>query len=321
MLSLLLLACQGGSDTADTDAAAEAAWSYPLDDELRLTHVQVKGTHNSYHQRPDPVAVGEWDYSHAPLDVQLDDQGVRQFELDLHAGDGGWAVYHAPLIDQESSCPALSHCLEVLAAWSADHGGHLPIFIFLEPKETVEASDEAYRTMEEELLAGLGADAIVTPDEIRGDAETLADAVAEGWPTLGSLRGRFIFAMLDSGEHRDAYLAASPMLEGRLIFAEGHAGDAWAAVAKPDDPYSAQVAADVAAGLLVRTRADGGLVEDPDRLEVALSSGAHFLSTDFPGEGVSDSDYVVEVPDGTPARCNPVTAPASCTSAALEALR
>jgi hypothetical protein len=28
--------------------------------------------------------------------------------------------------------------------------------------------------------------------------------------------------------------------------------------------------------------------------------------------------YVVQIPDGTPARCNPVTAPADCTPLALE---
>ena len=280
----------------------------------------MKGTHNSYHLRQEPVITGEWDYSHAPLDVQLAEQGVRQLELDLHEGEHGWAVYHAPLIDQESSCPTFAGCLEILADWSTRNGGHLPVFVFLEPKETVEPSNAAYESIEDELRAHLGEEEIITPDEVRGDADTFAVAIEDGWPVLGVLRGRFVFAMLDSGEHRDAFLAASPMQEGRLIFAEGHAGDAWAAVAKPDDPYSAQVATDVAAGLLVRTRADGGLEPDADRLTTALASGAHFLSTDFPAQESTEIDYVVDIPEGTPARCNPVTAPASCTSEALEAL-
>ena len=60
---------------------------------LRLHEIQVIGSHNSYHVRPAepgfslakqayPEAAA-WDYSHAPLDVQLD-RGVRSFELDIN---------------------------------------------------------------------------------------------------------------------------------------------------------------------------------------------------------------------------------------------
>ena len=66
----------------------------------RMNQIQVIGTHNSYHQRPNaslmkligsykPEAVNELDYGHRPLHEQLD-MGVRQLELDCYADpDGG----------------------------------------------------------------------------------------------------------------------------------------------------------------------------------------------------------------------------------------
>ena len=53
----------------------------------------------------------------------------------------------------------------------------------------------------------------------------------------------------------------------------------------------------------------GGPVQDAEtaarRLEIALRSGAHVISTDFP---VDPGDaYAVTLPDKAPANCNPVT--------------
>ena len=57
------------------------------------------------------------------------------------------------------------------------------------------------------------------------------------------------------------------------------------------------------------------------RRDMALMGGAQFVSTDYP---VPDPDfgtgYFVEIPDGSPARCNPVNAPRGCRTQALEHL-
>ena len=58
--------------------AGGCAEPYPLDDELRVTDVQVIGTHNSYH-----VMINEldaWNYTHAPLDEQIRDLADRRVE-------------------------------------------------------------------------------------------------------------------------------------------------------------------------------------------------------------------------------------------------
>jgi len=64
------------------------------------------------------------------------------------------------------------------------------------------------------------------------------------------------------------------------------------------------------------------LADDRRQLRAALRSGAHVVSTDFPEVGMSaryDSSFVARLPEGGPARCNPVNAPRGCRSARLEA--
>ena len=59
--------------------------STDYDEEIRLNHLRLKGTHNSYHIKPgENVFIRDWRYTHLPLDEQLSYQGVRVFELDLH---------------------------------------------------------------------------------------------------------------------------------------------------------------------------------------------------------------------------------------------
>jgi hypothetical protein len=73
---------------------------------LKLNEVQLIGTHNSYHIRPDAVAkrviastaareADAIEYSHRPLLEQLDALSMRHFELDLYLDPDG-TLYHAP---------------------------------------------------------------------------------------------------------------------------------------------------------------------------------------------------------------------------------
>ena len=83
-----------------------------------------------------------------------------------------------------------------------------------------------------------------------------------------------------------------------------------------------EIAQLVTDGYIVRTRADSGGAEpdnnDTARFEAALAAGAHTISTDYgPVEGM---DYWIEIPNGTPSRCNPLVAPEWCSSEAIENL-
>lgn len=330
------------ADAQPADAVLDAA--LPLDaappdlgpdpaPALRLNHVQAKGTHNSYHLRPTPVLHPSHDYQHAPLAEQLGAQGVRQFELDVHARiDGGFDVLHLPFIDAETSCLALEDCLQHMLGWSNAHPGHLPVVVWFEPKDEGAGAASGYKPndgtqleLEAAVRSVLPAHRIITPDEVRGDSATLCEAVlTRGWPSLHRLRGRFLFAILDEGSYRDAYVAGAPTLEGRLFFAD--AGDpqaAYAAVFKINNGGSDEARARVAEGFLVTSNvdsADGTPEENAASRAAALANGVQFLSSDHPAPDTPEDMDWLDIPGGTPARCNPVTAPEGCTAEALENL-
>ena len=316
-LTALCLVCGCGDNLRPT-------FDYPLDDHLALQHLQAKATHNSYHLAAEST-FEEWDYSHAPLAEQLADEGVREIDLDIYYIEGQLVVEHVPHADALSVCPTLDRCLEQVKGWSDAHPAHHALVVQIEVKDSTQPEiDLALAALEENILAVWPLERIITPDEVRGDAPSLAAALAErGWPTLGETRGRVLFALDNRGEVRDRYLAGSPALEGRLAFIDSAPADPFAGFAVLNDPVADAAAIDeaLAANLLVRTRADADLVEpraaDTTRRDAALASGAQFVSTDVPVR-TPDFDYQVDIPSGEPSRCNPVTAPAACTASAIE---
>ncbi|MCB9739819.1 MAG: hypothetical protein H6747_11165 [Deltaproteobacteria bacterium] len=294
---------------------------------LRMNQIQVVGTHNSYHKRPKTGGPKDWQYDHAPLDVQAGDLGVRQFELDVHwnAEAGKFEVHHVTLLDAETTCATLQACLSALRSFSDANPSHVPLWVWIESKDANDTiiDGNLLDKLEAEIAAIWPAERRVDPDDVRGDAPDLMTAVQnEGWPLLSEVRGRAMFSLLDGDKVRDAYVAAHPKLEGRILFAEGKPTDPWAAASKIDDPFAAQAIADaLAAGQLIRTRADSTdepWAGDTKRREQALASGAQACSTDFPQEVAEPAGYSVTLPGGVAARCNPVTAPAGCRDADIE---
>lgn len=320
MTLLLLLACTGGADTGDTGPA----FDYPLDGVLTFADVWSVGTHNSYHLRTEGVDRPEWDYAHRPLDEQLGVVGVRQFELDTWYIDGAFEVFHVPVLDQESTCPTLLECLQDLKGWSDAHPAHQPLLTLVEVKDVMgdEGPGDYFEVLEAELSSVWPRERLITPDDVTGGQGELRDALAEhGWPTLGELRGRALFVLHDGGDFRAAYTADGT--GGDLLFpdAQGDMELPYAAVHTMNDPTDPDIATVVAAGHLVRTRADAdgdaARSGDTSQRDAALASGAHFVSTDFP-EPAPDTGYVVQIPGGTPSGCNPLHAPAECTPEAIE---
>jgi hypothetical protein len=313
-----------------TGEEKEKPSAYPLDGSLRLNQVQVLATHNSYHIQQDvPIPASQTtQYTHAPLDQQLESQGVRSFEIDVvNAPDGQFPVVHTPVVDATSNCTPLAQCLEVVRQWSRTHPGHVPISILIEPKD-----DAIDRVIDPQLrewdAAGLDQlDALVrsslgrqliTPDSVRGGSKTLSDAVRQkGWPTLGKTRGKVMVALNTGGATRATFLQGHESLQGRAMFVTAAERSPSAAVIKMDDPDEQTIQRLVKEGFIVRTRGDADLVEarahDVTRRDLALRSGAQIVSTDFevPVPAIG-GDYVVQIPAGTPARCNPVDAPKNC---------
>ena len=316
-------------------AAAPVAGANRLDDTLRTNQVQVLATHNSYHIEQDaPIqSPPNMQYTHQPLDQQLD-LGVRGFELDVaNAPDGQFPVLHTPVIDATSNCTPIAQCLQVVRTWSTAHRGHVPIFILIEPKNdaidftidpTLRRFDAAGLDQLDAIVRSSLGRQLITPDSVRGDAKTLRAAVTRGgWPTLSRTRGKILVALNTSGAIRDAFLQGHPSLEKRAMFVTADVQSPAAAVIKMDDPDEARIQQLVKGGFIVRTRADADLVEarnhDVARRDLTLRSGAQIVSTDFevavPAIG---GDYVVQIPGGTPARCDPVNAPKRCRPSDVE---
>lgn len=367
---------------------AGAEVRYPNDGSLRLNQLQVMGTHNSFHRRPNPQfidalltalptfgpIVAEWDYEQLPLTDGFRDQGVRQIELDVWADpDGtifsdrksyeyaglpadpgipelhepGLKVLHIHEVDVEATCWTFVTCLQEVKAWSDANPGHAPVTILVEAKQDVvpDILGLGYapivpfgagelQEIDDEIRSVFAPEDLVTPDDVRGSRSTLEEAVlTDGWPTLAESRGKVLFALDNGGSVQSTYLDGHPSAQGRVLFPSGsEPGHPETAFIKYNDPIGdfAKIQSAVEAGYIVRTRADANPTQTNPSLfadrDQALASGAQFVSTDYP---VPDpkreaehpertTPYFVQMPGGTPARCNPISAPLSCTASDIE---
>ena len=332
---LILHACSGSADdTGEAEPLPTCETPGPLDEILQLHHVQALATHNSYNLEPAAIFDESQRYSHSSLEVQLSEQGVRGFVLDLHLRKGvGFEVFHLPVVDEGTTCRRLEDCLSEAWEWSKQHPCHLPLVFWLEPKDDLDGLVDSledlsghWDELEEAIQDGWPMGRILTPDDVRGDADTLSEGVqAHGFPTLGSLRGHAIFALLGDVGHRDEYVAESPSTEGLLIFPDASGPEEpWAGMLKIND--AVENAEDIAdwgnRGFVITSNVDNAGESDEtntSQLEGSLVAGAHFLATNFPA-AVEGRSYVAAIPGGEPVGCNPVTAPSDCTPAAMEAL-
>lgn len=329
---------------------------------MRLNDISAVGTHNSYKlampaetmakvRSVDPRMADALDYAHRPLVEQLD-HGARQLEIDVnydpkggHYAAGstdpklrqpGFKVLHIPGIDNGSSCVLLTQCLRTIRAWSDAHPGHIPILLMFNAKDERNAArggidalpydEAAYDALDAEIRSVLPPEKLIVPDDVQGRYPTLRDAVlANNWPTLDKARGRFIFALDEPPAKVAVYRGARKSLEGRVFFINTDEASPAAAYLTLNDPIRDRdrIARDVAAGYLVRTRADANTVEaranDTRPRDAALASGAQYVSTDYlwPDARLAGG-YHVAVDPTAPARCNPVRKPVACVDRDLE---
>ena len=312
-------------ESLSTDYGTESL--YPLDDLLKVNHLQALGTHNSYHLASE-ITILPWRYNHLPLDQQLGQQGIRQFELDIYDEAGTLNVYHIERLDQNTNCETLELCLSLMRSWSDDHQSHHPILVLLEVKDSDRDVAELLRAIESTAEVTWGPERILRPEDVqRGYSSLRAGLEAEGWPSLGESRGKVILVLHSGGEIRESLLNGDKVLKDRLLFPDAY-GDLeadYAAYHSINNPIqNFDLINDVVrAGHLVRTRADVNGEEtvslDTSRGEQALLSGAHWISTDYP-QPASDETYGFVIPLGTPSRCHPFMAPEQCESSAIEAL-
>lgn len=318
LIAFLLLAC-----TVSADPVAQSA-------HLRMNQIQVIGSHNSYHAQPsEPLfslvkeaypAAANWAYDHPALNVQLE-RGVRSFELDLYFDPEAIKVLHVPRFDQNSTCNTLVDCATVLRDWSKAHRDHVPVIVLLELKEddvpqsnipVLPFDQAALIQLERSLNDVFAPEQLIRPDDVRGDAATLREAVTTtGWPKLDAMRGRFLFVLHTGGAAAENYTALHPGLKGATVFLQAHGDEDHAAIYVLNNPTDPDITTRVKDGFIVRTRADANLKEavdnDTTRREAALASGAQIITTDFfEGSPHKETGYVVRIGKGQAARVNVV---------------
>ena len=320
------------------------------EDGPRLNDLQARGTHNSTHLDPKGVitdgAPFNWGYSHRTLTGQLEEQGVRQVEIDIHYN---WAkddfdVYHVWFGDDRATCDTLTGCLAELRAWCDEHQAGVPLMVLVEPKDgglpysaaggstdpeahlpedgdpfTRPFDAAAYDRLDEVLLEAFDGPMhdggrVITPDDVTAPGQDLRTSITTGgWPLLESVRGHVLY-VVDGPDHAEPYSQGWTSLAGRAMFVQ----------AADDAPVAAFVSRDGARldgetkyDRMARLVAQGFMVRDltsPDEFDAALAAGAHYLSTDFPEQLQFDDPT-------SPVRCNPVVILATgrpCTATALE---
>ncbi len=278
-------------------------------------------------QAPIPEQLGRLGLRHLELDCYRDPVGgmfTRPLALSLAAAAGrpavlewkeslaepGIKVLHSPGFDFRTTEPTLRGALARVKEWSDARPRHVPVFLLLELKSDAFAppaplpwTEEGFAELEKTIRDVFPRERLLVPDDLRGGEETLRDVVkGRGWPAVDAHRGKIVCLLDNEGEVRDAYLAPSPVLAGRLLFASVPPDHPAAAFMKRNDPVAGhdEIRALVAEGFLVRTRIDAGLEEpargDLGRFRRALSCGAQLLSTDVPEPTDRFPGYDVTLP-------------------------
>ena len=256
------------------------------------------------------------------------------FDPDHEMDKPGLKVMHVQDLDERVTCHTFVACLTAVRTWSKAHPGHLPLFILVETKEgpvkglpdapVAEAFTPArFDALDAEIRSVFKPAEIIAPDEVRGQYSTLNTAIkANRWPTLDKARNRVIF-LLDQFKAGPIYAQGHPSLRGRILFTNARAGDPDAAFIEQNDGTRQVIDDLVRQGYLVRARTDEGTEQartnDTTHRDLALSSGAQLVSTDYPTSEPSRwTGYSVGLPGGLVARCNPVNKPSGCVDALLE---
>jgi hypothetical protein len=296
------------ADAASAGAGCARAW---MDANLHINDIVTVGTHNSYKMAIDPKVFAlieksapkiapTLDYSHRPLDVELND-GARAIEIDVAydpkgglfahplgpmlvgepvsadysaaMAKPGFKVLHFQDVDFRSTCITLIECLTVLKTWSHAHPDHVPILVSFNAKDdslpngqgtqALKFDAAAYDAMDAEIRSVMDASDMITPDDVQGSYATLREAVTKhGWPTLGASRGKFLFVLDEHGDKNALYMRNTHSLKGRVMFpGEDDLKAPDAAFIVLNEPMADDILGAVKQGFLVRTRADADTVE------------------------------------------------------------
>ena len=190
--------------------------SLRIDSRLKLNHLTIVGTHNSYH-KSNLI----YKYEHRLLDKQFD-YGIRQIELDIHLMKNNLVIYHLQLFDDQTNCYCFKYCLVLIQKWLNDNPSHYPIYLFIEIKQmfyedlitglTGGVKCQHFDQIKSELFDVFSLDQFIFPKEIQGNETSIRLSLKRqrqdelsndysyknyGWPPVSSSLGKLIPVFLD----------------------------------------------------------------------------------------------------------------------------
>lgn len=247
----------------------------------------------------------------------------------------GYKVFHVADLDYETHYYTFVEALQAIKQWSDANPNHIPLFINVETKSSTPGDILPFQNFvksipysnsladdidaEVKSVFGNNLDKVITPDKIRGEYNTLEEAVLAGkWPKLSEARGKVIFIM--EGGLTGFYKAGHESLKNRAMFIyTNNSGTPESAFIILNNAKSSetQINQKVSEGYIVRTRSDSDTKEarngDVSSREAAFRSGAQITSTDYykPDDRAGQpgwTNFTVQFPQPAPARINPVSA-------------
>ena len=257
--------------------------------QLPYNRASWKGSHNSYQRDEDLLTQLRWvpgDPAHG---------GCRAVELDItdHSDNSGGrnASYLQVTHDQGGHGPFLSTYLDALMAFHNQTPAHDPIFVTLDIKSAEGRYDTLPVLLETYLATWFRRELIFAPGSmVRNPARTLLDNVQRsGWPTIGSLAGKFVFCLSGTETWKANYAGDHPAQ--RLCFADFDVADDGPATIPPDghrvvanlNLFSAHAAHWLATVPVLRRDAclvRGYVLNGENLFAEAKSAGVNVLSTD-----------------------------------------
>ena len=148
-------------------------------------------------------------------------------------------------------------------------------------KKCIPFDRRAFLDLEQEISATLSPDQIFKPSDFKKSYSSLQGrVVAEGWPLLEEVRGKFIFIL--EGNNKHLYRT----FERPLFFQYGNkSDDNTVFLLRNNAIASEREIRELTSDFIVRTRSDAGSVESRsnnyDTWNAALRSGAQIISTDY----------------------------------------
>lgn len=273
------------------------------------------------------LKVKSLEYEHISLSEQLD-LGLRGLELDVfNDPEGGYysnpaglqiaretgkeplvfdpeeklkipglKIFHIQDIDFRSHQLVFKEALAELKGWSDANSNHTPIIITMNTKDSdvpgtrnpLKFDAAALKSIDAEIRDVFSESQLITPDFVRGNFNTLQEAIlTQGWPPLIDVKKKFLFVLDEGDEKSDLYLSQFPELKGAVLFVnkiEGHPQSAFRIVNDPIKGFD-KIKSLVEKGYLVRTRADSDTQEarnnNYSKFEKAKASGAQIITTDY----------------------------------------